>query len=156
MALARSHLERLAAAGLLVSEQLPAIAVCPGGFKIHKARRDGLLVCGSDLWAGDVAVLPAGVQEVTEATDLGARVRRTFAGVPHPLFVVDGPGLWIHEEGGQWQVYDGDVCYPGGIHPSFRWVFDTPEAAMEAILSFFRRQPERSGRAPDSESSGVE
>ena len=76
MAMNRYHLEQLAAAGLLVSDQFPPMAVCPGGFLIHKARGDGLLMNGSDLWASYVAVRPVGVQEMVETTELGARVRR--------------------------------------------------------------------------------
>ena len=137
MSLGRVHLERLAAGGLLVSEQFPSHAYCPGGFLIHKAKADGMLGSGNELWAVNVSVTPTGVRQVTEETEMGARLRQRWSGITTPLFVTEGLGLWIHGEAERWHVYDGDILIPGGICPSFRWTFDTPKAAVDAILAFF-------------------
>jgi hypothetical protein len=137
MSLDRPHLERLAAAGLLISERFPSDSYCPGGHKVYKARADGLLLSGNELWAADVAVPPAGVRQVSADTDMGARLRRTYDG---PMYATQGPGLWVHGEAGQWHVYDGDVCIPGGICSTVRWVFDRPDTAVDAILAFFTGQ----------------
>jgi hypothetical protein len=134
MSLGRAHLERLAAAGLLISERFRSESYCPGGFLICKAKADGMLVSGNDLWAADVAGPPAGVRQVSDETELGARLRRTYNG---PMFVTEGHGLWIHGEAKRWHVYDGEIGIPGGICSTFRWVFDTPESAVDAILTFF-------------------
>jgi hypothetical protein len=138
MALERRHLEHLAAHGLLVSERFPPESVCPGGFLMCKGRRDGTATSGNELWIGSPALIPTNVPQLSEATDLGTRARKTL-GYEIPIFAVEGVKLWVHEEAGRWLVYDGDVSFPGGIVPTFRWEFDTPEAAVDAILSFFGR-----------------
>src|SRR5438128_8910852 len=103
MELARCHLERLAAQGLLVSAQFPPYGVCPNGYRVLKPCADGRDVCGRS-WSvmAGTDLLPQGVQQLSgeDGDKLGQNL-----GPPAITFAVEGPGLWIREEAGHWLVY---------------------------------------------------
>jgi hypothetical protein len=135
MELARCHLELLASEGLLVSEQFPARGVCPNGYRVFKPCADGRDVCRRSWGVGTgTGLLPRGVRQLSGVD--GEKLRQIL-GPTVATYAVEGPGLWIRGEAGRWLVYDGDVRYPGGVIPSFRWEFDSADEAVVALLGFF-------------------
>jgi hypothetical protein len=134
VSLERCHLENLATHGLLVSDQFPSSGVCPNGFRVNKVRIDGVHVTGMGMIGmARTDLIPQGVQPL--AGESGEKLRRML-GPNVPAYAIIFPTLWVREQLGKWLVYDGQIKYPGGIQSTFCAEFETPAAAVEAILDY--------------------
>jgi hypothetical protein len=119
---------------------------------LDKLRAAGLLV--SEPFHPDHAAFPGGATVGKPASVAGHSLPDYKAGWGLTDITLDAPSLWFHSDGGKWFVTSHDYV-PGPGPGDFVDEWDTPEKAVADILDFYfgsaaRMDVKRRARADDA------